>query len=515
MNVRCDNESGIRSLVRHLVIDHGYRSVGYLSGRGDSPDNRARARVFEGEVNEAGADAAMGQLWQGDYSASGGANAIASLLDAGTKLPRAIVCANDQTALGAIHTLAQRGFKVPQDVAVTGFDDVPVARHLHPPLTTVRQPMQELGARAFEVLYSGINGAQQSTMWCFQSSSSCARAAVAPRVRPPRPARRSWPGTGGSDGRDPAQACGLHPRRVGGDHRELSPAARGARQPGRRRGGEGLGIGQLQLGSASSRSKSSSASTSTRACGTSTPSTSETSLQGNLGQSWSENAPVGSLILSYLPWTLGPTGGGDHHQLRRGHDARHDRGLASRLMDRLGHARSDFLPGDSLLLPRPRAGSDLRPDGDDAPLAAEPVRLRHLHRHARVQWSLHRRALSLTRSFRSRRSSSASIAGFLLAMRNQMITTMDEDFVLVAAAKGLPTRTVIWYAARNALLPVVANFTIAISLVVVGTDPGRDRLQLPGHRLSPVRRARKARLLAGPGNLRGDHVGGARRQPAG
>jgi LacI family transcriptional regulator len=159
MNVRCDNESGIRSLVRHLVTDHGYRSVGYLSGRGDSPDNRARARVFEGEVNLAGADAAMGDLWQGDYSASGGANVIASLLDAGIKLPRAIVCANDQTALGAIHTLAQRGFKVPQDVAVTGFDDVPVARHLHPPLTTIRQPMQELGAKAFEVLYAGISGA--------------------------------------------------------------------------------------------------------------------------------------------------------------------------------------------------------------------------------------------------------------------------------------------------------------------------------------------------------------------
>jgi peptide/nickel transport system permease protein len=60
------------------------------------------------------------------------------------------------------------------------------------------------------------------------------------------------------------------------------------------------------------------------------------------------------------------------------------------------------------------------------------------------------------------------MAGFMLAMRNQMITTMDEDFVLVAQAKGLPTRTVIWYAARNALLPVVANFTIAISLVVGG-----------------------------------------------
>jgi peptide/nickel transport system permease protein len=62
----------------------------------------------------------------------------------------------------------------------------------------------------------------------------------------------------------------------------------------------------------------------------------------------------------------------------------------------------------------------------------------------------------------------ASLAGFLLAMRNQVVTVMDEDFVLVAQAKGLPARTVIWYAARNALLPVVANFTVAISLVVAG-----------------------------------------------
>jgi peptide/nickel transport system permease protein len=62
----------------------------------------------------------------------------------------------------------------------------------------------------------------------------------------------------------------------------------------------------------------------------------------------------------------------------------------------------------------------------------------------------------------------ASMAGFILSIRNQVITTMDEDFVIVAQAKGLPDRTVIWYAVRNALLPVVANFTIAISLVVGG-----------------------------------------------
>src|SRR6266851_2587043 len=125
MNVRCDNEAGMRALVRHLVADHGYRSIAYLSGRTDSP--------------------------------AGGAKVVTALLDDGRKLPRAIVCANDQTALGAMHALARRGIRVPQEVAVTGFDDVPVARHLHPPLTTVRQPMQELGATAFDVLFSKIS----------------------------------------------------------------------------------------------------------------------------------------------------------------------------------------------------------------------------------------------------------------------------------------------------------------------------------------------------------------------
>jgi len=157
MNVRCDNDAGIRALVRHLVVDHGYKTLGYLSGRIDSPDNNARARSIRSEAHAHGARVELGQDWQGDYSAAGGARVITGLLEAGRKLPRAIVCANDQTALGAIHALARRGIRVPQDVAVTGFDDVPIARHLHPPLTTVRQPMQELGATAFDILYSKIN----------------------------------------------------------------------------------------------------------------------------------------------------------------------------------------------------------------------------------------------------------------------------------------------------------------------------------------------------------------------
>lgn len=157
MNVRCDNEAGMRDVVRHLTHDHGYRSLAYVAGRSDSPDNRARARVFEAEALSGGAEVVNGSEWQGDYSAAGGAKVITALLDSGRKLPRAIVCANDQTALGVMHALARNGVKIPETVAVTGFDDVPVARHLHPPLTTVRQPMLELGATAFDVLYSRIS----------------------------------------------------------------------------------------------------------------------------------------------------------------------------------------------------------------------------------------------------------------------------------------------------------------------------------------------------------------------
>src|SRR5438874_4759407 len=157
INVRCDNESGMRALIRHLVTDHGYRSLAFLSGHPDSPDNQARARAFEAQALACGAEIHAAAIWHGDYSASGGARVIASLLDEGRMLPRAIVCANDQTALGVMHALARRGIAVPNEVAVTGFDDVPVARHMHPPLTTVRQPMQELGAMAFDVLFSKIS----------------------------------------------------------------------------------------------------------------------------------------------------------------------------------------------------------------------------------------------------------------------------------------------------------------------------------------------------------------------
>jgi len=158
VNVSGDNARGMRDLILHLIETHEFRSIAYLSGHADSPDSVLRARVVRETASQYGVKALTGPQWTGEYSAAGGARVIRTLLDSGVTLPDAIACANDQTALGVIYALHESGYRVPDDVAVTGFDDIPVARHLMPPLTTVRQPIQDLGAMAFDVLYSMING---------------------------------------------------------------------------------------------------------------------------------------------------------------------------------------------------------------------------------------------------------------------------------------------------------------------------------------------------------------------
>jgi LacI family transcriptional regulator len=155
-NVGSDNVAGMRALARHLLYDHGYTTLGYLSGYSDSPDSQARLQTLAAEAAAAGAVLHAGPQWQGNYYAAGAAVVTERILASGIPLPRVIVCANDQTALGVMHALRRSGVEVPRTVAVTGFDDIPMARHVHPLLTTVRQPIGDLGETAFEVLYSMV-----------------------------------------------------------------------------------------------------------------------------------------------------------------------------------------------------------------------------------------------------------------------------------------------------------------------------------------------------------------------
>jgi peptide/nickel transport system permease protein len=188
---------------------------------------------------------------------------------------------------------------------------------------------------------------------------------------------------------------------------------------------------------------------------------------GDLGHSWSENAPVTSLILSFLPWTLGLLGFATILSFVGGTM------IGTLVAWRRGSWTDWLMPAATFFQAIPyfflalvlvlifgKTGTMLKwfPSlfGYDIYEVTPGVNLPY-YQSVAAHAILPVATIVL-----------ASVAGFVVAMRNQVITVMDEDFVLVAQAKGLPARTVVWYAARNALLPVVANFTVAISLVVAG-----------------------------------------------
>jgi LacI family transcriptional regulator len=149
-----DNVAGMTALVSHLVAHHRYRTLCFVTGPKDAPDARERQRAFEAAVL-ASRGSVIEQVIHGDFSAGSGTAAARVLLDRGS-LPEAVVCANDQMAMGLMREFQGHGLQIPADVAVTGFDDVYPSRLIDPPLTTVRQPFRDLGIRAAQRLLARI-----------------------------------------------------------------------------------------------------------------------------------------------------------------------------------------------------------------------------------------------------------------------------------------------------------------------------------------------------------------------
>ncbi|SEG95559.1 LacI family transcriptional regulator [Nonomuraea solani] len=154
--VRVENVSAFDRLTRHLLADHGYDRLAFVGDPGSSPDADYRWQGFTQAHRHAGAGAPAEPVRVG-LTQSEGFIAVNRLLAAGPP-PRALVCANDETAIGAVLALLDRGHRVPQDVAVTGFDDIPMAGLPVSGLTTVHQPMRELGRETARLLLRDIEG---------------------------------------------------------------------------------------------------------------------------------------------------------------------------------------------------------------------------------------------------------------------------------------------------------------------------------------------------------------------
>ena len=156
--IHLDNAAGAAAVIGHFA-DIGRRRIVHIAGPGGNIDAQERAAAARSAAKRHGLDL---KVVQGDFEEESGAAAVNSLLKAGTAFD-AIFAANDNMAIGALEALRRSGAAVPQDVAVAGFDDIPLARHLG--VTTVRVRIAELGERALtrllDELASGESGGDE------------------------------------------------------------------------------------------------------------------------------------------------------------------------------------------------------------------------------------------------------------------------------------------------------------------------------------------------------------------
>jgi len=146
--VDVDNVGGARMAVEHL-IQLGHRRIATIAGRLDMVHGQDRLEGYRQALEARHIPVNEELIVEGDYTENGGMVGMQRLLSAS---PGAVFVGSDTMAIGALKALRQAGQQVPQDVALIGFDDIPLASAIEPALTTVRQPIRQLGALAVETL---------------------------------------------------------------------------------------------------------------------------------------------------------------------------------------------------------------------------------------------------------------------------------------------------------------------------------------------------------------------------
>ena len=148
--VTLDNVGASKAMTEHLLT-LGHRRIAVISGPATSPLTAARLAGYRQALAHAGVTFEQNLVREGDYSLASGAAAAGSLLTHAAR-PTAMVCFNDEMAIGAMHEIRKAGLSVPADISVTGFDNLSFAAYTDPPLTTISQPTEAFGTEAVSLL---------------------------------------------------------------------------------------------------------------------------------------------------------------------------------------------------------------------------------------------------------------------------------------------------------------------------------------------------------------------------
>jgi LacI family transcriptional regulator len=157
-SVGTTNFSGGLAAVKHLLA-LGHRRIAYVGAKPGVAFNQARMHGYRAALEDAGVAVPPGYVQHGDFSYDAGVAAGAMVLDL-PEPPTAIFAATDESAAGVIEAARIRGLRIPENLSVVGFDDTAVARLLSPPLTTIRQPLREMGRMALRAALRLADGEQ-------------------------------------------------------------------------------------------------------------------------------------------------------------------------------------------------------------------------------------------------------------------------------------------------------------------------------------------------------------------
>jgi LacI family transcriptional regulator len=176
--ITIDNYGGARTMIRHLA-QLGHTRIAFIKGPDHNADARERLRGYRHAMRAV----AGGERLEidGDFTEHSGYEAAARFDGVA---PTAIFAANDSMAVGVLSALADRGVSVPAEMSVVGFDDIPIARYVAPPLTTIRVDIAELGRRAFALLCESLGeGHHARRQECISTTLVVRKSCAAPQLQ--------------------------------------------------------------------------------------------------------------------------------------------------------------------------------------------------------------------------------------------------------------------------------------------------------------------------------------------
>jgi len=180
--VLMDDRAAARQMTEYL-LSHGHRRIAFVTGPAEHAASAQRLAGYRAALRAWSVAEHPGLVVDGDFTFDGGRQAAGAVLGSGRQAPTAIFASNDEMAAGCLAEAHRRGLRVPADLSVTGFDDTWIANKLYPPLTTIRQPIREMGHAATGQLLALIEGLAPKQTQRFTHQLIERQSAAARRIR--------------------------------------------------------------------------------------------------------------------------------------------------------------------------------------------------------------------------------------------------------------------------------------------------------------------------------------------